>query len=189
MKKYLDKLFILLFVSILLVPNYAFADKEEEKEDEGEAVEEKVPVQIYEFYGSTCGYCAALNEYLDSIEEEYGDYFDVVKFEVWSSQENSELMEKAAKVMNADVTGVPFLVIGDKYLTGFEEKDKETIITYIMAEYEKEEYLRYNLLNEIENYDETAEERTKRNNIILTCISIVLVVGTTFVIIKARKED
>ena len=34
MKKYLEKLFILLFVSILLVPNYAFADKEEEKEDE-----------------------------------------------------------------------------------------------------------------------------------------------------------
>lgn len=187
MKKYLEKLFILLFVSILLVPNFVFAEKDEEEKEEAE--EKNPPVQIYEFYGSTCGYCASLNEFLDSIEEEYGEYFDVTKFEVWSSEENAELMESAAEVLNADVTGVPFLIIGEKYLTGFNESNKETIINYIMEEYEKPDYERYNLLTEIENYDATAKDKEKRTNTILTVSSIVLLVGTVFVVIKARKED
>ena len=85
MKKFLSSLFVLLFI-ITIVPSFVFAEENEKEEVK------KEPIKIYEFYGDGCGYCAASFQYFESLEEEYGDYFDLVKFEVWKSEENTALM-------------------------------------------------------------------------------------------------
>lgn len=105
----------------------------------------KKPIIIYEFYGSTCGYCASLNSWFDSIEEEYGDYYDLVKFEVWSSKDNQNLMYKVADHLNDRMSGVPYLVIGKNSVNGFGSSDaeKQQIINYILEEYNKDESERY----------------------------------------------
>ena len=111
----------------------------------------KQPIIIYEFYGSTCGYCASLNSWFDSIEEEYGDYYDLVKFEVWQEPKNNELMTKISDHFNDNATGVPYLIIGKETINGFggTEYEKQQIINYIMEEYNKDENDRYTIVYDI----------------------------------------
>ena len=111
----------------------------------------KKPIIIYEFYGSTCVYCASLNSWFDSIENEYGQYYDLVKFEVWKNPRNSELMSKISNHFNDNATGVPYLIIGKETINGFggTEYEKQQIINYIMKEYNKNENDRYNAIYDI----------------------------------------
>lgn len=105
----------------------------------------KKPIIVYEFYGTTCGYCANLNNWFNSIEGEYGEYFDLVKFDVWAKSENQDLMHKVADHLNDRVGGVPYLVIGKNSVNGFggSEAEKQKIINYILEEYNKNESERY----------------------------------------------
>ena len=190
MKKYLDKLFILLFAFLLLVPSFVFAEKEEETdEEESEEVLEagKEPVVISEFYSSSCGYCAALNSWFESIEETYGDYFDLVKYEVSSSTVNSNLMEKVASHFGVTAGSVPFTIIGENYITGFDESTTSTtIINYIIEEYAKDENDRVNVVADIKA---KMDEDSKVTNLIVGIGAAVVIVGLVFVIRKARTEE
>ena len=95
-------------------------------------------IKVYEFYGATCSYCMALNTWFQSIESEYGQYYELVQYEVWSNTENQELMYDVADYLNITVSGVPFVVIGNKYTLGFSETTTPNIIiNYIMEEYNK----------------------------------------------------
>ena len=109
-------------------------------------------IKVYEFYGSTCSYCMSLNNWFTSIEDEYGKYFELVKFEVWSSQENQELMYDVADYLNITVSGVPFVVIGDKYTLGFSETTTPNIIiNYIMEEYNKSDSERIDIIEKVKD--------------------------------------
>lgn len=187
MKEYLKKFLVLVLSLALIVPTFVLAEGEEAEEKEDSTVEEsvKTPVKVYEFYGSTCSYCAALNEWFDSIEEEYGEYFDLVKYEVWENQENAELMDTVAAKLNTEVTGVPFLVIGGNYLSGFDAStDADMIISYIMEEYEKTEAERIDIVGG----DYEAPD-TKKRDLIVGIVFAVLAVGVVAVCISARKND
>ena len=187
MKGYLNKFLIILLSLVLLVPSFVLAEEENKDEESDDTVVEtvKTPVKVYEFYGSTCGYCAALNEWFNSIEGEYGQYFDLVKYEVWGSQENAELMNTVAAKLNTEVTGVPFLVIGGNYLSGFDQStDAEVIIGYIMEEYEKDEADRIDVVG-----GKYEEPDTKVRDLIVGVIFAGLTIGVVAVCINARKED
>lgn len=187
MKGYLNKLFILLLSLTLIVPTFVFAEKEESEKEDESTVEEtvKTPVKVYEFYGATCSYCAALNEWFDSIEEEYGKYFDLVKYEVWNDQANSELMNTVAAKLNTEVTGVPFLVIGGNYLSGFDPStDAEVVLGYIMEEYEKAEADRIDVVG-----GDYKEPDTTTRDLIVGIVFAGLAVGLVAVCINARKEN
>ena len=83
-------------------------------------VSAKEPAKVYLFYGDGCKYCAGAMTYLESLEEEYGDMFDVVKYEVWNSAENQSLLEEVAAVFGDEVGGVPYIVIGEKTFAGYD---------------------------------------------------------------------
>ena len=94
----------------------------------------------------------ALNSWFDSIEDEYGMYYELVKLEVWYSQENYNLMTDVADYLNIDVSGVPFVVIGDKYTLGFSETTTPNIIiNYIMDEYNKSESERIDVIEKVKD--------------------------------------
>ena len=187
MKGYLNKFLIILLSLVLLVPAFVFAEEEAKEEESDVEVEEtvKTPVKVYEFYGSTCGHCAALNEWFDSIDDEYGQYFDLIKYEVWESQENAELMNTVAAKLNTEVTGVPFLVVGGKYLSGFDAStDADVVLGYIMEEYEKAEADRIDIVG-----GKYEEPDAKTRDLIVGIVFAVLGVGLVAVCINARKED
>ena len=78
MKK-LKFLFVML-IGILLIPSTVFAADEEGND----------PVNVYFFHGDGCPHCAEAEEFFNSIEDEYGDMFDVVSYEVWYNETNAE---------------------------------------------------------------------------------------------------
>ena len=76
-------------------------------------------VVIYLFRGNGCGFCRNFLTFLNSIIGEYGKYFKVVSFEVWYDQDNVNLMNDVASVLNTTVDGVPFIVIGNTVIPGY----------------------------------------------------------------------
>jgi glutaredoxin len=77
-------------------------------------------LDVYLFYGDGCPHCKKEEEYLKMYEEKYAD-LNMHRFEVYFSDENMKLFGRVAESMGADVSGIPFLVIGDEYIVGFDE--------------------------------------------------------------------
>lgn len=81
--------------------------------------EEKV--NMYLFWGDGCPHCEELMKFLDNIEEEYKDLYNLYKFEVWHNEDNSQLMDQVADKFGKEANGVPFLVIGEESFIGYNE--------------------------------------------------------------------
>lgn len=78
-------------------------------------------VDAYLFYGDGCPHCEKEIEFFNSIKDKYPD-LNLVKYEVYYSQENALLMQKVVNYLETEGGGVPFLIIGDKYFIGFGEE-------------------------------------------------------------------
>lgn len=87
-------------------------------------------VNIYLFHSKTCQHCKKEIKLLEELKKEY-DNIKIYKFEV-STTENNNLFNEVTNLLNIDVSGVPFTIIGGKYFSGFnEEKSKKTFIATI----------------------------------------------------------
>lgn len=73
---------------------------------------------VYFFWGEGCPHCAKEKPFLQSLQEKY-EGVNVYDFEVWNSAENRELMIKVGSELNANVSGVPFTVVGNQYVVGY----------------------------------------------------------------------
>lgn len=96
---------------------------------------DKNKVNIYFFWGDGCPHCEEGFKFLDSISDEYGKYFKLNKFEVWKNEDNAKLMEQFASKMGDEISGVPYIVIGERTFKGFSEKHKESIKAAIKEQY------------------------------------------------------
>lgn len=92
-------------------------------------------VNIYLFWGDGCGHCKALKEFLASIEEEYGQYYILHKYEVWFDSKNKEAMNQFSSKMGKKADGVPYMIIGDEVFSGYSESNNEAIIEAITTQY------------------------------------------------------
>ena len=90
------------------------------------SAEAKAKYNIYLFYGDTCPHCAEEEEFFEGYLEENED-IKLVKYEVWNSKENRDLLVKVQDEINNHGSGVPYLVIGDKAIIGYRKgtTDKE----------------------------------------------------------------
>lgn len=104
MKKFLIFVFTLLSLSSLSGTSFA-------KEND---------VNAYFFYGQGCPHCAKEEAFFETIKDDYPT-LNIKKFEVYFSRENGALMKKVSEGLKANVSGVPFLVIGDKTFVGYAE--------------------------------------------------------------------
>jgi cytochrome c biogenesis protein CcdA/glutaredoxin len=78
------------------------------------------------FHGDGCPHCARALEFLEEMEEKYTS-FVVEDYEVYSSQDNRDLLYSVADSYGIEVTGVPTLFINDKTIKGFSDSRKEEI--------------------------------------------------------------
>ena len=142
-------------------------------------------INVYIFRGEGCPHCEEAIEWFDntlSKDEEYSKYYKLVKYEVWYDQTNSDLMQNVAKELGTEASGVPFIVIGEKYFSGFSATSSpEQIKKAIKDAYENE------------NYQDVVEAVKKGNSIkknesktpilpiiIVSSIAIVVVLGLVF---------
>ena len=82
---------------------------------------------LYLFYGDGCPYCERELAFLEQIYPEYQSYFNLYAFEVWNNQENKEFLNQVAELLDTKAGSIPYLVIGNEVIIGFNE-ERQTII-------------------------------------------------------------
>ena len=94
-------------------------------------------VNIYFFWGDGCPHCEEQFAFLDSIESEYGDLYNLYTFETWQNEENAELLKTFSDAMEVESRGVPYTIIGEEVFTGFSESMESKFINAIVEEKDK----------------------------------------------------
>ena len=79
------------------------------------------PVNVYIFWTIGCPHCLHAKEFLAGLERR-DQGVKVVALEVSARRENRELFQKVGKLLPADISGVPFTVIGDQYVIGWQDE-------------------------------------------------------------------
>ncbi len=73
------------------------------------------------FYGAECPHCHDEIEWLEIIQKSHPDLI-INKYEVWHNAENRTLLAQRAKELNVIPNGVPFNVIGNTVISGFQRE-------------------------------------------------------------------
>lgn len=121
-------------------------------------------ITIYLFRGNGCGYCHSFLDYLNSILKDYGKYFKLVSYEVWTNQKNNALLTEVSSFLGQPATGVPYVVIGDQVFPGYDESYNEGIISAIMTLYESED--RYDVFEAMEEAEAEANSKVTDKDIV-----------------------
>lgn len=75
-------------------------------------------INAYLFHGDGCPHCADEQEFLAEISSDYPQ-LEVKQYEIYNNKENREFLKEAARELDVQVSGVPFLIIGEDYFSGF----------------------------------------------------------------------
>lgn len=194
--KYIKYLVVLLAI-FLVLPFGVFAEDENNTTSDTEATEstsessDDKRVNLYLFRGEGCPHCAEAEEWFDSIKGEYGDYFKVVDYEVWNDEDNAKLMEKVAKLRKEDVSGVPYIIIGDKSWNGFDESYEDEMIDQIKSVYSQDVSKRYDIMNYVNDSSsnsKTSKKKSSSSDVLALIIILIVVGGAGYAIYYARKS-
>ena len=170
------KVLLGIFISILILPFTVLA-------------EENQKVNVYFFYGDGCSYCAQAEEFFNSIEDEYGDHYNLVMYETWNNSYNVDFMNEVSDLKKEEPEGVPYIIIGDQSWQGYTSSYDEEIISKIEADYNTAVDERYDIMNYIDDINPELLEEKGYASDIAAVIAIILVVAAFCVSIGyARKK-
>ena len=169
------KYLVILLIAALIIPFTVHAEGEESKE-----------VKVYFFRGEGCSHCAEAEAWFQSIEEEYGSYFQIIDYETWYNRENSELMQRVAKARGEKAEGVPYIIIGNQSWNGFTESYGSEMIERIKSELEKDVKDRYDIIKLLPEMEK--EKDSTGSDILALVIILVVFGGICFGVYKARKK-
>ncbi len=97
----------------------------------------KNKVNIYFFWGNGCSHCKEEKEFFNSIEKEYGKYYNLYMFETWFNEENEKNMHLFASAMGDTIKGVPYTIIGHETYKGFSSEKGNDMKKAIKKQYKK----------------------------------------------------
>jgi thiol-disulfide isomerase/thioredoxin len=80
------------------------------------------PVNIYLFWTKGCPHCALEKEFLAELASR-DKQIKIITFELIESRENRELFRKVGEELRANVSGVPFTVVGEQHFIGWLGED------------------------------------------------------------------
>ena len=189
------KILLLTLIALLLVPIAPLAKGDYESKNLIETLEEEdielknkdykendKQVTIYMFRGTGCSYCKGFLKFLNSISEDYGKYFKLESYEVWSNPKNGDLLEELSGFLEQPAGGVPYIIIGDQVFAGYSENYNDTIKSALKEQYNKKE--KYDVMVEYEKAKEKAEkEAFFSSSKFITTVNVVLITVATIVII------
>ena len=190
------KLFLAIIMCLFAMPLAVLADEGsddnvEVTSGETEVQEEDNRVKIYFFRGEGCPHCADAEEFFNSIEEEYGQYYKILDYETWYNSDNAALLQKVGEARNEEISGVPYILIGDKSWSGYDDSFADDIKDTIKSEYEKAVADRYDIANYVDftNAAGNVTEAAKKSNDAMVLIIILLAVaGIAYGVVAARKK-
>lgn len=133
-------------------------DKNEEQKEniqDNEVVEENnelkyEKINVYLFWGNGCSVRVRIKNFFDQMDEEYKQYYNLVKYEVWDNEENRTLMRSVGKLLDENPTAVPYLIIGDVSIVGYNSGKDEYIKRIIKEQYNISSDKRVDLVKQVE---------------------------------------
>jgi len=117
-------------------------------------------VTVNLFKGEGCPHCAAEEKYLKELEKTYGKELNVDIYEVWYDEENNKLLEKVKDVFGESSQGVPFTVIGNEYVMGYNDDISADIKEMIDKELSYENSI--NIVQLVKDGEEVKEEMLEK---------------------------
>lgn len=84
-------------------------------------------VNLYLFWGDGCPHCAHAKEFLEPYVAEHSE-IGYETFEVYYSAENQQKMQAVSTILEADASGIPFMIVGNEPYVGFSEATGDKII-------------------------------------------------------------
>lgn len=193
MKKF--KLYLAIIMCLLMIPFTVFADEADTDSKDEATTEEKdtknedsKKVKIYFFRGEGCPHCAEAEEFFDSIKDEYGEYYTIVDYETWYNTENADLLQKVGKARDEEISGVPYILIGNKSWNGYSSDMNDEIISTIKSEYEKDVADRYDIMKLIATGSTKAKEKSNSGDVMALIIVLIVVAGISYGVVVARKK-
>lgn len=99
--------------------------------------EEQAIIYLFKQYGEE----KSINflNYLNDICEEYGQFFKLKSYEVYTNEDNRILFSNVIDYLKSQTSTVPFMVIGDSYFITFNEKNQENVLKTFLRLYQMEE--------------------------------------------------
>lgn len=185
------KYFVILLVAFLIIPFGVFAEGEENGNAEETNTEEKTEskeVTLYFFRGEGCSHCAEAEEWFQSIEEEYGSFFEIKEYETWYNEDNADLMQRVAEARGETADGVPYIIVGNKSWNGFAEDYKDEIINEIKNVFEQDVADRYDIMKYLATQKNEKEENSSSSDFVALVLIVLVVGGIGFGIYQARKN-
>lgn len=162
MKKYI----LILLTLLLFIPNSVKASTQamdlidtiksvELTPSINDYIETKDQVTVYLFRNSGCTHCHEAITFFNSILKEYKDKIKMRSYET-SNPDNYALQKKIADFYEVGKTGVPLIIIGEKYIYGFGESSKNEIKEAIDT--------LYNQTNRYDVFEEFEKENPQKPN-------------------------
>ena len=170
----MKKISLLLVIALLLfIPVFTTVKADTEKQK----------ITVYLFRGDGCPHCAEVEEFFDELskDEEYSKYYVLKDYEVWYDEDNNNLMAEVAKKLDTEASGVPFIVIGKKYYSGYSAAMSDAIKETIKEAYESSDYEDVVKGNAVVKKEES-------NKVIPIVIVSVIAVGTVIGLVFLTKE-
>lgn len=202
------KILILLFALLLVMPLSVFAEEKYISTNLKEALEEELievknpdhketddQVVIYLFRGRKCSYCKEFLEYLNGLSVEHGDKFKLESYEIWAHPENEKLYADVAGFLGYQMSGVPFIIIGDTVFSGYSEGSNEGIYNAIIKEHVKEKEDRYDVMVEYDKHVKEEKIKDFLEKLLFTgVVSIIVSIATTaiasaIIICRVNKKN
>lgn len=181
------KFILVILFAVMLLPFSVFAE-EEQNEENTESVDTVEKVNVYFFKGEGCSHCAEAKAFFQSIQDEYGKYFELKEYETWYDTDNAELLEQVAEARDEEVSGVPYIIIGNNSWNGYSSDFDEEIKKAITDEYDKEASSRYDVMKLL-NGEQKPEKESYADDVMIL-IAILIVVGLiVFGVVSARKKN
>ena len=154
-------------------------------------VNAKEKVNVYLFYGDGCPYCESAMEYFDGMDDEYKDKMELVKYEVWNDQDNAALLESVGTELGEEISGVPFIVIGDKTFAGYREEFNKDIEKAIDKFYEEDNA--YDVMDNVSltgnnNNNNKTNNKTDTSDVIVYFSMAIIAAGVIGLIFYAKKS-
>ena len=91
---------------------------------------------VYLFYGRECPHCAAFEKFAEENKDKYN--FNVISYETWYDEENSELLNKVIERFGDTKAGVPYIVIGNQRIIGWNDSKIDMFLSIVKKNRQKE---------------------------------------------------
>ena len=144
--------------------------------------DEQAIIYLFKQYGESK--TLDLLNYLNDLCEEYGQFFKLKSYEIYTNEDNKELFANTLDYLQSRSSSVPFMIVGDSYFITFNENNRETLLKTFLRLYQAEE--------KTDKMEEVMSKYYRNYTLILSVVFTILtsiVVLITYLTIKNIKEN